>query len=64
MTTKPTSYRPAQAAELLGISRATLWRWVAERHDFPRPRNLSRRCTVFDGAELLAWRDAQAQKAA
>lgn len=59
----PLSYRPAQAAELLGISRATLWRWVAMRHDFPRPIRLSARCTVFDGAELLAWRDSKAVSA-
>ncbi|MFC0593053.1 helix-turn-helix transcriptional regulator [Ottowia pentelensis] len=56
-----TSSRPRQAAELLGISRATLWRWVATRHDFPRARRLSARCTVFDSAELIAWRDAQAK---
>lgn len=54
------SYRPKQAAELLGIGPATLWRWIKEREDFPRPRRLSPRCTVFDGNELIAWRDAQA----
>lgn len=67
MTTKPpapTSCRPAAAAEFLGISRATLWRWVVERHDFPRPRHLSARCTVFDLAELIAWRDAHINRAA
>lgn len=54
------SYRPKQAAELLGIGLATLWRWSKTRHDnFPRPKRLSSRCTVYDGAELLAWRDAQ-----
>jgi prophage regulatory protein len=57
------SYRPKQAAELLGISSATLWRWIKERHDFPKPRRLSARCTVLDGAELVAWRDAQGAKA-
>jgi len=57
---KPSS-RPRQAAELLGISRATLWRWAATRHDFPRARRLSARCTVFDTGEILAWRDAQAK---
>ena len=55
------SYRPKQAAELLGIGTATLWRWIKERHDFPRPIRLSSRCTVLDGAELIAWRDAQAK---
>jgi len=56
---KPQSYRPKQAAELLGIGVATLWRWSKERADFPKPIRLSARCTVFDGVALLAWRDAQ-----
>lgn len=53
------SLRPKLAAEYLGIGRATLWRWVKERADFPKPRRLSARCTVFDAGELAAWRDAQ-----
>jgi prophage regulatory protein len=53
------SYRPSQAAELLGISLPTLWRWIKERQDFPRPMRLSARCTVLDGHSLMAWRDAQ-----
>ena len=53
------SYRPRQAAELLGIAPATLWRWIKERPDFPKPKRLSARCTVLDGSELIAWRDAQ-----
>ena len=53
------SLRPAHAANLLGIGIATLWRWVKEKPDFPKPRRLSARCTVFDRDELLAWRDAQ-----
>lgn len=53
------SLRPAQAAALLGIGRATLWRWSSERTDFPKPRRLSTRCTVFDQDELIAWRDRQ-----
>ena len=35
------SYRPKQAAELLGIGTATLWRWIKERPDFPRPIRLT-----------------------
>ena len=53
------SLRPAQAAAFLGIGRATLWRWSRDRPDFPKPRRLSARCTVFDQAELTAWRDLQ-----
>lgn len=55
----PQSFRPKKAAEFLGIGHATLWRWAKERADFPKPRRLSVRCTVFDSAELIAWRDAQ-----
>ena len=51
------SARPAQAANLLGVHTSTIWRWVAERPDFPRPRKVGPRTTVFDTAELLAFRD-------
>ena len=57
-----TSFRPKAAASFLGVGIATLWRWSKERADFPKPRRLSARCTVFDAAELLAWRDAQVAK--
>ena len=53
------SVRPKAAAELLGIGLSTFWRFAKERADFPKPRKLSARCTVFDVAELIAWRDAQ-----
>ncbi len=52
------SIRPQAAAEFLGISPATLWRWAKERSDFPKARKLSSRCTVFDAAALQNWRDA------
>ena len=65
---KPTAHlqslRPKQAAELFGIGVATFWRWTKERHDFPKMIRLSARCTVVDGDQLVAWRDAQAAKAA
>lgn len=53
-----TSLRPKSAALFLGISLATLWRYV-HRAGFPKPRHLSTRCTVFDLQELTAWRDKQ-----
>jgi len=52
------SLRPKKTAEYLGISLATLWRWAAQRKDFPKARKLSTRCTIFDVAEVKAWRDA------
>lgn len=59
----PTSYRPKQAAEFLGIGVSTLWRWLNERADMPRPIKLSSRVAIFDGQALREWRDAQAAKA-
>ncbi|MDH2234498.1 AlpA family phage regulatory protein [Delftia tsuruhatensis] len=50
------------AAAFLAVGRSTFWRWSRERADFPKPRHLSPRCTVFDAAELAAWRDAQGKK--
>ena len=52
------SLRPKQAADLLGVGPATLWRW-AKQPDFPKSRKLSARCTVFDQDELIAWRDSK-----
>lgn len=54
------SVRPPQARALLGnIGNTTLWRWVKERPDFPRPLKLGPRVTVFKLDELIAWRDQQ-----
>ena len=52
--------RPARAAEILGVSLPTLWRYLKQHDDFPRAMRLSARCTVFDEASLIAWRDARA----
>lgn len=61
MFSQTQSVRPKQGAALLGIGVATFWRWCKDRQDFPKPRKLSARCTVFDAGELIAWRDAQAE---
>lgn len=54
------SLRPRQAAELLGIAESTLWRFIKERADFPRPIKLGVKMTVIRRDQLLAWRDLQA----
>ncbi len=59
MRTQVTSIRPKKAAELLGVSLPTFWRWAAQQHDFPKGRRLSARCTVFDTGELIAWRESK-----
>lgn len=54
--------RPTFAAQYLGIAVSTLWRWTAERHDFPKPRKIGPRATVWDLNEIDAWLDAQQSK--
>jgi prophage regulatory protein len=49
------SLRPAQAAEKLGVSLPTLWRYVRNDPRFPRPAKLSQRVTTFDEGELDAF---------
>lgn len=39
--------RPKQAAEYVGISIATIWRWAKVRPDFPRPRKIGPNATVW-----------------
>lgn len=54
--------RAAQARVLLGdIANTTLWRWVRERADFPKPTKLSPKVTVFNLDDLIAWRDKQGE---
>ena len=55
------SARPKDCAAILGIGVSTFWKWAKDRPGFPKPRRLSTRCTVFDVAELVAWRDAQVE---
>lgn len=56
---RPTSIRAAEAGSVLGVHVATVWGWAKSKPDFPKPRKLSPRCTVFDLGELIAWRDKQ-----
>ncbi|WP_083582162.1 helix-turn-helix transcriptional regulator [Halomonas aestuarii] len=51
--------RPRQVAKYLEVSIATVWRWAAERPDFPRSRKIGPRVTVWDLNEIDAWVDAQ-----
>lgn len=53
------SVRAAEGSRMLGIGESTFWRWAKERDGFPKPRRIGPKTTVFDVAELIAWRDAQ-----
>lgn len=47
--------RVRDVARMLGVSVATVWRWSRNRADFPRPRKLGERTTVWSMSELDAW---------
>lgn len=51
--------RVADAAAILGVSVATVWRWSRLDLSFPRKRLLSARVTVWRAEELRAWADAR-----
>lgn len=56
-TPRPT-VRPAEAAVMLGIATATLWRWLRDLPDFPEPeryRAAGRNVTVWYVEDLEAW---------
>lgn len=48
----------ATVCDLTGLSRATLYRLIAERR-FVGPIRLSTRCTRFRAGEVMAWLAAQ-----
>lgn len=47
--------RPAKAAEFIGVSVSTLWKYVSEQPGFPQPMKTSTRCALFNLAEIQAW---------
>jgi predicted DNA-binding transcriptional regulator AlpA len=46
---------PKQAAQMLAVSEATLYRWLRQRRGFPRPLKLSAGCTRFKLRELIEF---------
>ncbi|WP_299937638.1 AlpA family transcriptional regulator [uncultured Pelagimonas sp.] len=44
-----------ELAAFLSISRATVWRWTAERNSFPKPHALSPGCKRWKKAEVDDW---------
>ncbi|MCX4156146.1 MULTISPECIES: helix-turn-helix transcriptional regulator [Paraburkholderia] len=55
--------RPKQAAEFIGISIRTLWRYTRTQSDFPKPLKLSPRATIFFENELATWLASRAKRA-
>lgn len=50
--------RPKEVAQLLGISKSTLWNWVRAGR-FPRGHKLTKTVTVFYADDIAAWQRSQ-----
>lgn len=53
-----------QTAERYGVARQTVWRWIKERPDFPKPVRFSSGCTRLAVADLDAYDASKAEAAA
>lgn len=60
MAENQTFLKDSQVADMFGVHRLTVWRWVREDETFPRPVKLSERCTRFPRTEVEAWAEAKA----
>ena len=50
--------RASQLAQMLGLSRSTIWRY-ASQGKFPKPIKLTENTTVWDMREVEAWVEAR-----
>ena len=41
--------------ELTGVNKSTIWRWVKEKSDFPKPKKISKGVTVWNYWEVDLW---------
>jgi prophage regulatory protein len=53
-----------QVADRYSIARQTVWSWLRNDPDFPKPIMLSAGCTRWKLAEIEAWEAAKAGEAA
>jgi len=51
--------RLIDVTKAVGVSRATVWRWVQSDPTFPKPFKLNGSVTVWDEAEVHGWLQAK-----
>jgi predicted DNA-binding transcriptional regulator AlpA len=56
---RPLFARTKETCERYKISRATLWRWLKDRKDFPQPYKAGPRVTLFDLNAIDAYLGAK-----
>lgn len=55
--------RPKAAAEYLGITVSTLYRWAADRPDFPKRIKMGALASGWRKSDLDAWLERKAEEA-
>jgi predicted DNA-binding transcriptional regulator AlpA len=51
--------RVKQLAPELAVSEPTIWRWLKQNPDFPKPLKLSNRVTAWKVSDVRAWLEAK-----
>lgn len=51
--------RVKQLAPKLAVSEPTIWRWLKQNPDFPKPLRLSNRVTAWKISEIESWAEAK-----
>lgn len=49
--------RVGEVAEMLGVSKASVWNWVKHKPEFPKPANLTPKVTVWKLSEINEYLD-------
>ena len=60
---QPELLRAPEVCAMVGICRATLYKWMAERPDFPKPIRLSPRAIRWRTIDVQMWIDSQQEAA-
>lgn len=49
--------RVSEVAEILSVSKATIWNWLHSKPDFPKPEKLSNQITVWKLSDINNYID-------
>ncbi len=51
--------RVSEVSEILGVCKATVWNWLHNKPEFPKPKKLSKTVTVWKLSEINTFIDDQ-----
>ena len=54
-TIQPFAIRANVVAQMLSCCEATVWKWLKEDPNFPKPRRFGKRCTLWIRSEVESY---------